>query len=240
VTQRYDYLPFGERVTSNGTNPITFTGREDDGVGLMYNRARYYAPGWGRFISEDPIGFGGGINQYAYCENNPLNGRDPSGLGDFADWLWARLKRLWAVKLDPTTPTLGRPYLGSPEAREINGRYPRAGRAVSRYLDQTGAEVLRQVVVGSVLKAILDFAPSWVTNERTFMGWMKQIERNKTQYTKEQVDLIVQQARGYGLKIRSVPDDLAGHPGTNWPNPHIHIGDQEFHIPVPNGYVLPP
>jgi RHS repeat-associated protein len=80
VTQRYDYLPFGERVTSNGTNPITFTGREDDGVGLMYNRARYYAPGWGRFISEDPIGFGGGINQYAYCENNPLNLIDPLGL----------------------------------------------------------------------------------------------------------------------------------------------------------------
>jgi RHS repeat-associated protein len=60
-------------------NPFQFTGRENDGTGLMYYRHRYYAPQWGRFISEDPLGFAAGINQYAYCHNNPVNATDPTG-----------------------------------------------------------------------------------------------------------------------------------------------------------------
>jgi RHS repeat-associated protein len=43
-------------------------------------RARYYDPAIGRFISEDPIGFRGGRNFYAYVGNNPILFRDPSGL----------------------------------------------------------------------------------------------------------------------------------------------------------------
>jgi hypothetical protein len=31
------------------------------------------------FISEDPIGLAGGINQFAYTLNNPINRRDPTG-----------------------------------------------------------------------------------------------------------------------------------------------------------------
>jgi RHS repeat-associated protein len=37
-------------------NPYTFTGREyDPETGLYYYRARYYDPGLGRFLQEDPI-----------------------------------------------------------------------------------------------------------------------------------------------------------------------------------------
>jgi RHS repeat-associated protein len=43
-------------------------------------RARYYDPVLARFISEDPIGLDGGVNPYAYVENDPINNRDPSGL----------------------------------------------------------------------------------------------------------------------------------------------------------------
>jgi uncharacterized protein RhaS with RHS repeats len=46
----------------------------------MYYRARYYKPAWSRFLSEDPIGFGGGINPYVYTDNNPLSLIDPFGL----------------------------------------------------------------------------------------------------------------------------------------------------------------
>jgi RHS repeat-associated protein len=42
-----------------GGNPVMYTGRENDGDGLFYYRARYYSPIMGRFISEDPIRFGG-------------------------------------------------------------------------------------------------------------------------------------------------------------------------------------
>jgi len=44
-----------------------------------YYRARYYDQAGGRFLSEDPIRFLGGINLYAYVRNNSLRHRDPSG-----------------------------------------------------------------------------------------------------------------------------------------------------------------
>lgn len=47
-----------------------------------YYRARYYDPRVGRFISEDPIGFEGGDNSYAYVANRPTVGTDPYGLID--------------------------------------------------------------------------------------------------------------------------------------------------------------
>ena len=78
----YTYDPFGN-VTVNGadTNPYQFTGRENDGTGLYYYRARYYSPTLQRFIAQDPIGFGGGnVNIYQYVHNDPLDAADSIGL----------------------------------------------------------------------------------------------------------------------------------------------------------------
>ena len=52
---------------------------------LIYMRARYYDRKTGRFISEDPIGFEGGLNLYAYVSGNPVGFVDPSGLGGESD-----------------------------------------------------------------------------------------------------------------------------------------------------------
>jgi RHS repeat-associated protein len=50
----------------------------ENGVRKTY-RARYYNPTTGRFLSEDPIGFQGGFNLYAYANENPLRFNDPFG-----------------------------------------------------------------------------------------------------------------------------------------------------------------
>jgi RHS repeat-associated protein len=47
---------------------------------LVYMRNRWYEPRTGRFISEDPIGLAGGINPLVFAANNPVSGRDPTGL----------------------------------------------------------------------------------------------------------------------------------------------------------------
>src|SRR5258708_10609180 len=46
---------------------------------VSYSRARCYNPQFGRFVSEDPIGFADGINVYAYAGDSPTNFTDPFG-----------------------------------------------------------------------------------------------------------------------------------------------------------------
>jgi RHS repeat-associated protein len=82
VVNRYRYSPFGtaESTSEQVANPLRFKARElDTYTGLYYNRARWYDPDLGRFISEDPIGLAGGINPYAFAGNDPVNQWDPSG-----------------------------------------------------------------------------------------------------------------------------------------------------------------
>ncbi len=62
-------------------NPYYFTARQlDRESGLYYYRARHYSPNIGRFLQTDPIGYGDGLNWYAYCGNNPIMFADPLGL----------------------------------------------------------------------------------------------------------------------------------------------------------------
>src|SRR5262249_7358827 len=61
---------------------IKFTARElDPDTGLQYNRARWYAASFGRWIIPDPLAFGAGdANLYRYVGNNSTNLTDPIGL----------------------------------------------------------------------------------------------------------------------------------------------------------------
>ncbi|MFJ8002532.1 RHS repeat-associated core domain-containing protein [Streptomyces sp. NPDC096310] len=106
VATRYTYDPNGQPTSSGAesTNPYTFTGRENDGTGLLHYRNRYYAPETGRFISQDPIGYAGGTNLYEYALSSPTTYTDPNGnnpmlagcvggglLDGGIDWLTQRL-----------------------------------------------------------------------------------------------------------------------------------------------------
>jgi len=51
----------------------------DEETGLFYNRYRYYVPHAGRYLTQDPVGLGGGPNLYSYAEGNPLRYADPRG-----------------------------------------------------------------------------------------------------------------------------------------------------------------
>ncbi len=86
VTLTQSYAPYGDVTQSTGTSQTSygFTNEFTDPNGLVYLRARYYAPTDGRFVSRDT--WGGdynrplSLNRWGYVEGNPVNFVDPSGL----------------------------------------------------------------------------------------------------------------------------------------------------------------
>jgi RHS repeat-associated protein len=94
VIRSINYDAFGEPdspVELDQGQSFAFAGEDwDQDAGLLFLRARYYAPALGRFISRDPLR--GNLanpqsqNRYIYARNDPINLRDPSGLQDDGGW----------------------------------------------------------------------------------------------------------------------------------------------------------
>ncbi|MBC7228453.1 MAG: RHS repeat-associated core domain-containing protein, partial [Thermoflexales bacterium] len=103
------YTPYGGVRYAWGSLPTNrrFTGqRWDAALGLYDDRARYYHPALGRFVSADPVvpepGNPQALNRYAYVYHNPLRYTDPSGhwletAWDIANILWD----IYEVSRDP-------------------------------------------------------------------------------------------------------------------------------------------
>lgn len=93
VVRTYEYDSFGNEVDpdSRDENPFRYCGEYfDRETGEVYLRARYYRPETGRFLTrdtytgeaEEPLS----LHLYTYCENDGVNGVDPSGHGWFKDY----------------------------------------------------------------------------------------------------------------------------------------------------------
>jgi len=72
-------------------------------------RARYYQVASQRFVSEDPSGFNGGLNLYAYVGGNPLRYVDPDGLTpeEAAQWAQSQVGSLGYSWLAPNSEVQG-------------------------------------------------------------------------------------------------------------------------------------
>ena len=105
IVATYEYDPWGAVTVKNANgaldnddtsignmNPLRYRGYYyDNETGFYYLESRYYDPVVGRFISADTFattdcnGFLS-ANMFAYCENNPVNFKDPNG-----EELWGAL-----------------------------------------------------------------------------------------------------------------------------------------------------
>jgi RHS repeat-associated protein len=97
VVQTLDYYPYGAtRISSSvggADSARKYIGQFADISGLDYLNARYYESARGQFISQDPVFWEIGLskdgknaltnpqalNSYAYANDNPIVGKDPSG-----------------------------------------------------------------------------------------------------------------------------------------------------------------
>ncbi len=83
VVWQGEYNAFGQVKESINLiyNPLRYPGQyHDQETGLYYNWHRYYEPYLGRYITSDPIGLKGGLNNFVYANNNSQLYVDPLGL----------------------------------------------------------------------------------------------------------------------------------------------------------------
>ena len=82
TVQTYSYDAYGQLTSATPTvdNPFQYAGQyTDQKTGLQYLRARYYDPATSQFLSRDPLE-DTTLQPYAYADNSPTNGTDPTGL----------------------------------------------------------------------------------------------------------------------------------------------------------------
>jgi RHS repeat-associated protein len=247
VATEYRYEPFGT-ATASGTgsaNEFGYTGREADGTGVYYYRARYYHPGLQRFISEDPIGFAGGDpNLYSYVFNAPTGLRDPLGLA-----------------VDPISLTAFAIFCGSGAAINVttqfvlSGRKPSLGEAAHAAAVGCGIGVLTltagiaagAVAAGGFLAGDVATTAAAArgldvilkSDPKTFHRFLRSLQGDASRAkgatrTAEETRKILDEALRRGYTMRGGVD-------SNWVGgPHVNLVPTvgpDVHFPVPPGFI---
>lgn len=83
VVARYLYDPFGKLLAKSGSladaNRYRFSSKEHHHSGIYHYGYRFYEPNFQRWLNEDPLREGGGLNLYEAFFNNPAMFVDPYG-----------------------------------------------------------------------------------------------------------------------------------------------------------------
>ncbi|MDH0746225.1 RHS repeat-associated core domain-containing protein [Pseudomonas sp. GD03842] len=121
------FYPYGETArfaarsdVEAAYKTVRYSGKERDVTGLYYYGLRYYAPWLMRWVSPDPDGENGGINQFCFCKSSPIRYGDPdgaapydvpltvmvaSGLGAFSPSQLAKVRQALDISSDFVTRT---------------------------------------------------------------------------------------------------------------------------------------
>ena len=127
-----DYSPTGDAtvevadITFNHRRPGQF---EDVETGTLYNYLRDYDPETGRYLTSDPIGLQGGLNTYAYANNDLLTSVDVLGLSVIDSDILMGLQNSQQGPLNPAG-SQGSTGSGVPNPSNISTPNPAANDAV--------------------------------------------------------------------------------------------------------------
>ena len=170
---RYSYDAWGKLLSITGSmadtlgvqNPLRYRGYVyDQETGLYYLQSRYYDPEIGRFINADALIATGqgmlGNNMFAYCNNNPVNLKDPTGEASlFAAFLVATV--VGGIANAISTAISG----GSVEQCIISGFIGAASSAVGFGVALlTGFTPVGNVIARATTSTICDVATTWYRN----------------------------------------------------------------------------
>jgi RHS repeat-associated protein len=136
IVAHYEYSPFGVITEQSGIlaedNPLRFSNEYfDETTGIVEYKYRPYFPPLGKFLSRDPIGVQGGLNEYLFCNNNAINywdylGKEPKSpepasyeIIDFSSFVKWRYELVYNLPHGMLTPLQTRVQTIS-----LSGRFP--------------------------------------------------------------------------------------------------------------------